>query len=75
MDSSRGTPSSPRLLRRVFPARSECPDCRHDRWTAAGSSRALRYRRCSACGSTYRVAAIAEEVDAGGAWSEVRGVR
>jgi len=56
------------ILRRIFPKKSTCPNCTHDRWSRAGYSRGglLMYRRCTKCKEIYRVAAIAHEEDRGG---------
>ena len=61
------------ILRRIFPMKTECPSCKSLDWKAAGTTRSgdLQCRRCRACGHRYRVGAIAEERDDGGAWSRV----
>ena len=61
------------VLRRIFPSKTECPTCRSTDWKPGGSSRSgsLLYRCCTACSRRYRVPAIAEEIDDGGAWSRI----
>lgn len=66
------------IVRRVFPMLSRCPFCRSDRWRSCGHSRSsgpddgnMRYRRCLQCSATYKVVAIAFEVDRGRLSSEI----
>jgi hypothetical protein len=55
----------PYHLRYVYPKRSRCPACQSREWSSAGRSGATEYRRCQACRKTYKVRALAEEIEAG----------
>jgi len=57
-----------RVIRRLFPKRTKCPECGHENYRPNGSSRGglLVYRRCAKCLHTYRVASIGQEEDRGG---------
>lgn len=61
------------ILRRIFPSRSQCPDCGHRKYRRSGNSKSgdICYRTCLACRTTYRVWRIAIEVDRGGLVSEI----
>lgn len=66
--------TTPVVLRNIFPARSQCPECRkygHANISGGHSGVPVHHRRCNHCGCTYKVAPIAREVDDGGAWSRV----
>ena len=62
--------SGRRVLRRIFPKKSTCPECGQVGHRHGGNSRAglLQYRRCinPACRATYRVVSCGQEEDRGG---------
>lgn len=63
------------VVRRIYPTICECPHCadrgRH-RDLYGSPQGTFRAKRCRSCKRTFRVTAIAEEHDDGGAWSKVR---
>jgi transcription elongation factor Elf1 len=58
----------------VWPKRTKCPECSHDKHTHAGESRLgrIQYRRCDKCGVVYKVLPIAEHIDRGGDQTDIR---
>jgi hypothetical protein len=62
-----------RMLRRIFPKKSTCPECAATEWTRGGYSRGglIMYRRCTACRHVYRVVSIGQEEDRGGPTSQL----
>lgn len=63
------------VVRRLYPTICDCSHCGHHarhRDICGSRHGILRTKRCLQCGRTFRVAAIAEEHDDGGAWTKVR---
>ena len=68
------TATAPIVIRNIFPARSECPACKrygHVNVSGGPAGAPFYYRKCTACGTPYKVLPIAREIDDGGAWSRV----
>lgn len=63
-----------KILRRVFPLVSTCPECDGKEYRRCGSSRSgdIQYRICKGCRGTYRVLPIGLELDRDGMVSEIR---
>lgn len=57
-----------KILRRIFPKKSTCPECGLPGHRHNGSSRGglIQYRRCTNCRADYRVVSCGQEEDRGG---------
>jgi hypothetical protein len=57
-----------RILRRIFPKKSTCPECGKTGHRHNGNSRGglIQYRRCKNCRADYRVVSCGQEEDRGG---------
>jgi hypothetical protein len=60
-----------KILRRIFPKKSTCPECGKQGHRHAGNSRGglIAYRICTNCRASYRVVSCGQEEDRGGTTS------